>query len=58
LGGGSFLEIACYFEAHPTKIIGKNVGLVVDQELATLNGIIPLPIQEEHTYMGKLAEEF
>lgn len=56
--GPPFLEIACYFEAHPTKIKGKSVGFIVDQESATLNGITPLPIYEEHAYMGKFEDEF
>ncbi|OBT51772.1 hypothetical protein VE04_08326, partial [Pseudogymnoascus sp. 24MN13] len=55
---GPWIEIACYFEEIPTRIMGKNIGFIVDKSSATLDGIVPLSIQEEHADMCKFEDEF
>ncbi|KAK3941299.1 Alpha/Beta hydrolase protein [Diplogelasinospora grovesii] len=53
-----WVEIACYFEEIPTRVMGKNIGFIVDKESATLEGIEPLSIQEEHADMCKFEDEY
>ncbi|KAH8892162.1 hypothetical protein GQ53DRAFT_806100 [Thozetella sp. PMI_491] len=55
---GPWIEVACYFEEIPTKAAGFSIGFIVDRASATLPGIVPLSIQEDHSDMCKFEDEY
>lgn len=53
-----YVEIACYFEELPTRLKGKSIGFIVDKDSATLIGIEPLSIEEDHADMSKFEDPY
>lgn len=52
------IDVACFFETHPTILLGKKMGLVVPRESATLRGINAAPIAASHSGMCKFAGDW
>lgn len=53
------VEVACFFEEHPTFVAGKNVGLIVQKSSAgAVAGIDPVPISASHSGMCKFAGDY
>jgi protein SERAC1 len=51
------VEIACFFEQYPMSVAGKNIGLIVPKDSATLPGIDPLSISANHVDLCRFEDE-
>lgn len=52
-----FIEVACFFEQYAVYKAGKKVGIIVPKESASLPGIDPQSIQDNHVDMCKFADD-
>jgi hypothetical protein len=52
------VEVACFFEEYPTYVAGKNLGMIVPKDSASLPGIDLFSIAANHVDMCKFEDEY
>ncbi len=50
------LHVACFYEQYTTSVRGVNIGIIVEKNSASLSGVDPIPVADNHRGMYRFED--